>query len=172
MEPGAYDTDIWSVNVKIGKVALSGESPNQARARRFSNVVKNRLKKADAREVSQLITRIAQDPDPNLRYLVGRDARTALLVPAPITLEVLRKTNHQIYPDRLVTRNAGVPRRLSWRHPAATSRCCYAACPTRPRQCVQTNHTTNAMMIPAITSSNSWKYFPTSPNRCAISSPA
>ncbi len=75
VEPGAYDTDIWSKNVKIGKIALSGESPNQARARRFSNVVKNRMKKADAREVSQLITRIAQDPNPNLRYLVGSDAR-------------------------------------------------------------------------------------------------
>jgi NAD(P)-dependent dehydrogenase (short-subunit alcohol dehydrogenase family) len=75
VEPGAYDTDIWSVNVKIGKTALSGESPNQERARRFSNVVKTKLKKADPHEVSQLITRIAQDPNPNLRYLVGRDAR-------------------------------------------------------------------------------------------------
>ena len=75
VEPGAYDTDIWSVNVKIGKIALSGESPNQERARRFAGVVKNRLKKADPREVSNLITRIALDPNPNLRYLVGRDAR-------------------------------------------------------------------------------------------------
>jgi NAD(P)-dependent dehydrogenase (short-subunit alcohol dehydrogenase family) len=75
VEPGAYDTDIWSANVKIGATALSGQSPNAARARRFANVVKTKLKKADPREVSQLITRIAQDPHPNLRYLVGRDAR-------------------------------------------------------------------------------------------------
>lgn len=75
VEPGAYDTDIWFANVKIGKTALSGQSPNAARARRFANVVKTKLKKADPREVSQLITRIAQDPHPNLRYLIGRDAR-------------------------------------------------------------------------------------------------
>jgi NAD(P)-dependent dehydrogenase (short-subunit alcohol dehydrogenase family) len=76
VEPGAYDTDIWSANVKIGQRALSGASPNQERARRFANVVKTKLKKADPREVSRLITRIAQDPHPNLRYLIGRDART------------------------------------------------------------------------------------------------
>ena len=75
VEPGAYETDIWAANVRLGKVALSGESPNRDRARRFSNVVKNKLKKGDAREVSRLITRIAQDPNPNLRYLVGRDAK-------------------------------------------------------------------------------------------------
>jgi NAD(P)-dependent dehydrogenase (short-subunit alcohol dehydrogenase family) len=75
VEPGAYDTDIWSANVKIGKAALSGQSPNAARSRRFANVVKTKLKKADPREVSRLITRIAQDPNPSLRYLIGRDAK-------------------------------------------------------------------------------------------------
>lgn len=75
VEPGAYATDIWSANVRLGKVALSGTSPNRERARRFSNVVKTKLKKGDPHEVSRLITRIAQDPDPNLRYLIGRDAK-------------------------------------------------------------------------------------------------
>lgn len=75
VEPGAYDTDIWAANVRLGKAALSGESPNRDRARRFANVVKTKLKKGDAREVSDLITRVAQDPNPNLRYLVGRDAK-------------------------------------------------------------------------------------------------
>jgi NAD(P)-dependent dehydrogenase (short-subunit alcohol dehydrogenase family) len=75
VEPGAYDTDIWERNVRIGKVALSEESANKDRARRFANVVKTRLKKGDTREVSRLITRIAQDPNPNLRYLIGKDAQ-------------------------------------------------------------------------------------------------
>jgi len=75
VEPGAYDTDIWAANVRLGKMALSGESPNRDRARRFANVVKTKLKKGDAREVSRLITRIAQDPNPKLRYLIGRDAK-------------------------------------------------------------------------------------------------
>jgi NAD(P)-dependent dehydrogenase (short-subunit alcohol dehydrogenase family) len=75
VEPGAYDTDIWERNVRIGKIALSEESANKDRARRFANVVKTKLKKGDTREVSRLITRIAQNPNPNLRYLIGKDAQ-------------------------------------------------------------------------------------------------
>ncbi|MCU1305896.1 MAG: short-chain dehydrogenase/reductase [Acidobacteriaceae bacterium] len=75
VEPGAYDTDIWERNVRIGKIALSEESANKDRARRFANVVKTKLRKGDTREVSRLITRIAQDPNPNLRYLIGKDAQ-------------------------------------------------------------------------------------------------
>jgi NAD(P)-dependent dehydrogenase (short-subunit alcohol dehydrogenase family) len=75
VEPGAYDTDIWERNVRIGKIALSDDSANRDRARRFANVVKTKLKKGDTREVSRLVTRIAQDPNPNLRYLIGKDAQ-------------------------------------------------------------------------------------------------
>ncbi|MCU1287141.1 MAG: short-chain dehydrogenase/reductase [Acidobacteriales bacterium] len=74
VEPGAFDTDIWERNVRIGKIALTDFSPNRDRARRFANVVKTKLKKGDTRVVSRLVTKIAQDPNPNLRYLVGRDA--------------------------------------------------------------------------------------------------
>jgi NAD(P)-dependent dehydrogenase (short-subunit alcohol dehydrogenase family) len=74
VEPGAYDTDIWERNVRIGKMALSEQSENKERARRFSNMVKSKLKKGDTREVSRLIAKIAQDPNPNLRYLIGKDA--------------------------------------------------------------------------------------------------
>jgi hypothetical protein len=75
VEPGAFDTEIWERNVRIGKVALSDESANRDRARRFANVVKTKLKKGDTRVVSRLVTRIAQDPNPNLRYLIGKDAQ-------------------------------------------------------------------------------------------------
>src|SRR5207248_9317100 len=75
IERGAYETDIGAANVRLGKMALSGDSPNRDRARRFANVVKTKLKKGDAREVSRLITRVAQDPNPSLRYLIGRDAQ-------------------------------------------------------------------------------------------------
>jgi NAD(P)-dependent dehydrogenase (short-subunit alcohol dehydrogenase family) len=75
VEPGAFATDIWDKNVRIGSFAMSEQAPNIERARRFSNVVKTRVHKADAREVSRLIVRVAQDPNPKLRYLVGKDAR-------------------------------------------------------------------------------------------------
>jgi NAD(P)-dependent dehydrogenase (short-subunit alcohol dehydrogenase family) len=75
VEPGAFDTEIWERHVRIGKIALSDQSANRDRARRFANVVKTKLKKGDTRVVSRLVTRIAQDPSPNLRYLIGKDAQ-------------------------------------------------------------------------------------------------
>jgi NAD(P)-dependent dehydrogenase (short-subunit alcohol dehydrogenase family) len=74
VEPGAYDTDIWSRNVTLGKTTNTEASLNRDRSRRFSNVVKTKLKKADPMEVAELIVRVANDPDPKLRYLIGRDA--------------------------------------------------------------------------------------------------
>ena len=76
VEPGAYDTDIWERNVKIGEKALDPSSPNKERSQRFSEFVKSSAThRRDAREVAQLIVRIANDPNPKLRYLIGVDAR-------------------------------------------------------------------------------------------------
>ena len=74
VEPGAYDTDIWSRNVTLGKTTNTDASPNRDRSRRFANVVKTKLKKADPMEVAQIIVRIANNSHPKLRYLIGRDA--------------------------------------------------------------------------------------------------
>jgi NAD(P)-dependent dehydrogenase (short-subunit alcohol dehydrogenase family) len=76
VEPGAYDTDIWTRNVVIAKGALDPASPNKERSQRFAEFVKNSAKhRRDAREVSKLIVRIARDPNPKLRYLIGGDAK-------------------------------------------------------------------------------------------------
>lgn len=76
VEPGAYDTDIWERNVKIGEKALDPSSPNKERSQRFSEFVKSSAThRRDAREVAQLIVRIANDPNPKLRYLIGTDAK-------------------------------------------------------------------------------------------------
>ena len=76
VEPGAYDTDIWERNVKIGEKALDPSSPNKERSQRFSEFVKSSAThRRDAREVAQLIVRIANDPNPKLRYLIGVDAK-------------------------------------------------------------------------------------------------
>ena len=76
VEPGAYDTDIWERNVVIVKGSLDPASPNKERSQRFTEFVKSRAKhRRDAREVAQLIVRIARDPSPKLRYLIGGDAK-------------------------------------------------------------------------------------------------
>jgi NAD(P)-dependent dehydrogenase (short-subunit alcohol dehydrogenase family) len=76
VEPGVYDTDIWERNVVIAKAALDPASPNKERSRRFAEFIKQSAKqRKDAREVARLIVRIAQDPHPKLRYLIGGDAK-------------------------------------------------------------------------------------------------
>lgn len=75
VEPGAFETDIWEKNVKVAQATLTAESPNAERARRFVSVIKTKLKKGDARVVARLIRKVADDPNPNLRYLVGTDAK-------------------------------------------------------------------------------------------------
>ncbi len=75
IEPGAFDTDIWHRNVRLGKNTMHSSSPNLDRARRFNDFVKSGgIKKGDPREVARLIARVAENPNPKLRYLVGRDA--------------------------------------------------------------------------------------------------
>jgi len=73
VEPGAFGTDIWQRNAKIGEDAFSSDSPNRERAERFAAMAK-KLHKADAIVVARLIARIAADPNPKLRYRIGFDA--------------------------------------------------------------------------------------------------
>ena len=73
VEPGSYQTDIWERNVRVGSAALDRSSPNHERAGRFSEMVK-KVHKADPLPVAELIARIAQMPNPRLRYRVGFDS--------------------------------------------------------------------------------------------------
>jgi hypothetical protein len=76
VEPGAYDTDIWERNVVIAKGSLDPASPNKERSQRFAEFIKSSAKhRRDAREVAKLIVRIAGNPNPRLRYLIGTDAK-------------------------------------------------------------------------------------------------
>jgi NAD(P)-dependent dehydrogenase (short-subunit alcohol dehydrogenase family) len=75
IEPGGFKTDIWDKGVQIGKVAMSPESPNKERTRRYAEFVKSHTPKNEALPVAQLITRVAHDPNPRLRYIIGTDAK-------------------------------------------------------------------------------------------------
>jgi NAD(P)-dependent dehydrogenase (short-subunit alcohol dehydrogenase family) len=74
VEPGAYATDIWEKNVVLGERVNSPDSPNYERIQRFVKFVQKEVPKRDAREVAQLIVKIAQTPNPRLRYIAGSDA--------------------------------------------------------------------------------------------------
>jgi NAD(P)-dependent dehydrogenase (short-subunit alcohol dehydrogenase family) len=77
VEPGSYATDIWTRNAQLGEKAFDGSSPNRERGAKMRDRVQA-LRKRDPMEVARLIARIARNPDPKLRYLVGPDAHVQL----------------------------------------------------------------------------------------------
>jgi NAD(P)-dependent dehydrogenase (short-subunit alcohol dehydrogenase family) len=74
IEPGAFATDIWTRNAKLGEKVEDAASPNLQRAERMRETV-NKTPKRNPIEVVRLIASVAEDPNPRLRYLVGSDAR-------------------------------------------------------------------------------------------------
>jgi len=77
VEPGSYQTDIWTRGAVVGERSAKQSSPNFQRSLRMRDRVKE-IPKADPIQVARLIAAIAQDPNPKLRYLIGRDARIQL----------------------------------------------------------------------------------------------
>jgi NAD(P)-dependent dehydrogenase (short-subunit alcohol dehydrogenase family) len=77
VEPGAFQTDIWTRGAVMGKDAIKESSPNFQRSLRMRETVK-RIPKADPIAVARQIVAIAQNPNPKMRYLVGRDAKIQL----------------------------------------------------------------------------------------------
>jgi NAD(P)-dependent dehydrogenase (short-subunit alcohol dehydrogenase family) len=77
VEPGSYQTDIWDRNAQLGRRSFDGTSANRERGAKVKDAVQ-RIKKRDPIEVAKLIVRIAQDPNPRLRYVVGNDAHMQL----------------------------------------------------------------------------------------------
>lgn len=75
IEPGAFASDIWSRNVRIGRKTMSPASPNRERTQRYVAIVKKHIPTRSAQPVAERIVRIARNPNPRLRYLVGADAR-------------------------------------------------------------------------------------------------
>jgi NAD(P)-dependent dehydrogenase (short-subunit alcohol dehydrogenase family) len=77
VEPGAFATDIWTRGAIMGKEATKESSLNFQRSLRMRDQIQ-KIPKADPIEVARLIVRIAKDPNPRLRYLVGHDAKLQL----------------------------------------------------------------------------------------------
>jgi len=77
VEPGSYETDIWTRNARIAQKMLDGTSPNRERGQKMRDRVQA-IPKRDPIIVARAITRIAQDPNPRLRYVIGPDAHIQL----------------------------------------------------------------------------------------------
>ena len=84
VEPGAFDTGIWKQGARMGEETKKSTSPNFQRSQRMREVVE-KIPKADPIAVARTIVAIAQDPNPKLRYLVGRDAKIQLALKRMLT---------------------------------------------------------------------------------------
>jgi len=77
IEPGSFQTGIWTRGVVMGEKAVRPDSPNHERSLRMRDRV-GTIPKDDPIKVARVIAAVARDPNPRLRYLVGRDARLQL----------------------------------------------------------------------------------------------
>jgi NAD(P)-dependent dehydrogenase (short-subunit alcohol dehydrogenase family) len=77
VEPGAFQTDIWTRGAVMGKEATKPSSPNLQRSLNVRERI-TKIPKDDPAIVARAIAAIAQDSNPRLRYLVGRDAKMQL----------------------------------------------------------------------------------------------
>ena len=78
IEPGAYETDIWTRNTIFAAGMLSPESPNAARIPKWRSHTKPRKPRGNPQVVADGIADILERPKPKLRYVFGRDARIAV----------------------------------------------------------------------------------------------
>lgn len=77
VEPGAFDTGVWTEGARMAEGAKKNTSPNFQRSLRMREAIQ-KIPKADPIVVARVIVAIAQDPAPKLRYVVGRDAKMQL----------------------------------------------------------------------------------------------
>ena len=90
VEPGAFDTGIWIQGAKMGEESKKSTSPNFERSLRVREVIQ-KIPKADPIAVARVIVAIAQNPNPKLRYLVGRDAKIQLALKRILPWKVYEK---------------------------------------------------------------------------------
>jgi NAD(P)-dependent dehydrogenase (short-subunit alcohol dehydrogenase family) len=77
VEPGAFDTGVWTEGARMAEGAKKNTSPNFQRSLRMREVIQ-KIPKANPIAVAREIVAITQDPNPKLRYIVGRDAKMQL----------------------------------------------------------------------------------------------
>ena len=81
VEPGSFDTDIWTRNARLTCGLTDPDSANASRVAAWRSRIEQSAKdRANPRIVADLIARVVENPHPNLRYAIGKDARMALLL--------------------------------------------------------------------------------------------
>lgn len=99
VEPGAFETDIWTRNAKIAANLTNPNSPNAARVARWQAKIQSSTNKAAPQPVIDRIVRVLENPRPKLRYVVGKDAKMGLLLRSLLPWSMF---------ERLIRQNTGL----------------------------------------------------------------
>jgi NAD(P)-dependent dehydrogenase (short-subunit alcohol dehydrogenase family) len=80
VEPGSFETGIWTRNAAISAHTQNAASPNAARIARWRERIETAKPRANPQVVADGIAAILDNPRPRLRYVFGRDAKMILLL--------------------------------------------------------------------------------------------
>jgi NAD(P)-dependent dehydrogenase (short-subunit alcohol dehydrogenase family) len=80
VEPGSFETDIWTRNRILSTGSQDENSPNAARVARLLCRMENGKPKADPQIVADGIAAILDDPRPRLRSVFGSQAKMTLML--------------------------------------------------------------------------------------------
>ena len=80
VEPGSFETDIWTRNAAISAGTQDAHSPNAVRTANCRKRIQDGKPKANPQVVADGIAAILDNPRPKLRYVFGRDAKMILLL--------------------------------------------------------------------------------------------
>jgi NAD(P)-dependent dehydrogenase (short-subunit alcohol dehydrogenase family) len=78
VEPGSFETDIWTRNAVLSAATQDAASPNTARLAALLKSREAGKLKANPQKVADGIAAVLDDPHPSLRHLFGRDAHLGL----------------------------------------------------------------------------------------------
>jgi NAD(P)-dependent dehydrogenase (short-subunit alcohol dehydrogenase family) len=81
VEPGSFETDIWTRNAKQTAGLQDPAAANAARVPAWRSRIEQSAKdRADPQVVADVIARVLETRRPKLRYVVGKDARITLIL--------------------------------------------------------------------------------------------
>jgi NAD(P)-dependent dehydrogenase (short-subunit alcohol dehydrogenase family) len=78
VEPGSFETDIWTRNAAVAARMMDAQSPNAGRVARWRERMAKSSTRGNPQVVADGIAAILDDPRPGLRHPFGRDAKMAI----------------------------------------------------------------------------------------------
>ncbi|MGA2219432.1 MAG: SDR family oxidoreductase [Terracidiphilus sp.] len=80
VEPGSFETDIWTRNGTTSARTQDAESPNATRIAKWRKGFESSGPRPNPQIVADGIAAILDNPKPKLRHVIGKDAKMALLM--------------------------------------------------------------------------------------------